>query len=130
MSNVTVYDSFDPDMVKRRLDTQTEKGYRTCWRWVGVTNREGIGLIRYQGRLQQVHRVAYLIHVGEIPDGWIIWRSCYDPACWYPEHMEAITRGMSRRRAWRKANLLPPRPDDADESIARHRAEYEARETK
>jgi hypothetical protein len=47
-----------------------------CLVWTGNCNFEGYGLVRYEGRTQKVHRVAYKVAVGPIPEGKFICHHC------------------------------------------------------
>src|SRR5688572_9025899 len=40
-----------------------------CWRWPGAKNPKGYGVIRRDGKRLPVHRVAYELRVGPVPDG-------------------------------------------------------------
>ncbi len=63
---------------------------RTCWVWTATTLPTGYGRFRYQGRLQLAHRVAYMLEVGPIPDGYTIDHLCRNRACVRPSHLDAV----------------------------------------
>lgn len=67
-----------------------KSGPEDCWLWTG-TKRTGYGQMRFQGRMQNAHRVAYLLFVGPIPEGRIhVDHLCRTPACVNPAHLEAV----------------------------------------
>lgn len=65
-----------------------------CHLWLGGTNAKGYGLIGWDedgGRHGGgVHRVAYRLAHGEIPDGWTIDHLCRNRACVRLSHLEAV----------------------------------------
>jgi len=77
---------------------ETEAG---CWEWVGHRSRGGYGKIvmpRTHGTWESgspksvfVHRVAYEVFVGPIPDGLHLDHLCRNRACCNPEHLEPVT---------------------------------------
>jgi len=72
----------------------------TCWLWTGSTSR-GYGSIRLGGADQprpQVHRVAYELLVGPIPDGMEIDHLCRVRNCVNPDHLEPVTTSENLRR--------------------------------
>lgn len=62
-----------------------------CWIWTGSGNGDGYGQASYQGKQQFVHRVAYTIIVGPIPDGLQIDHLCRVRHCLNPQHLEPVT---------------------------------------
>ena len=66
-----------------------------CWPWPGAKNREGYGQIRFNGRMQIAHRVAYELHIGPVPDGLVLDHICYERACFNPAHLEPVTNAQN-----------------------------------
>lgn len=54
-----------------------------CWEWTG-TRRAGYGRIRVAGRLGSVHRVAWEVFRGPIPEGRLVLHRCDNPPCFNP----------------------------------------------
>ncbi len=72
-----------------------------CWRWTGSHGPKGYGFISTSGRTRAVHRVAYEIWNGPIPDGLEIDHECRVRDCINPEHLRAMTHRENVRRAVR-----------------------------
>lgn len=57
-----------------------------CWLWEHATN--GLyGVMRYNGRQEYAHRVAFALFRGPIPQGIIVCHKCDVPSCVNPEHL-------------------------------------------
>lgn len=70
-----------------------------CWTWDGRLNRDGYGVLSAPLlRTKMAHRVSYILHVGQIPDGLTLDHLCRNPACVNPEHLEPVTMGENLRR--------------------------------
>lgn len=75
------------ERLEAKIERVTESG---CWIWTG-TNNCGYGQIWLNRRHHPVHRVAYEMHVGKIPEGMQIDHLCRVPSCCNPYHLEPVT---------------------------------------
>ncbi len=82
------------------LDRFHEKLDRTgdCWLWTGARSTSGYARLRVDGRSVDVHRWAYGLFVGPIPDGLQLDHLCRVRHCVRPSHLEPVTQVENMRR--------------------------------
>ncbi len=62
-----------------------------CRIWEGTVTHWGYGVLSWEGKLVYVHRAAWELENGPIPDGMFICHRCDTPLCIRPEHLFAGT---------------------------------------
>jgi hypothetical protein len=73
-----------------------------CVEWPGCRDRNGYGAKWVDGRRVMVHRWAYEKTFGAIPPGMQIDHLCRNKACYFVDHLEAVSGPENNRRAkWR-----------------------------
>jgi hypothetical protein len=76
-----------------------------CWLWVGKIDSYGYGQFRIglradrTRRMVAVHRFAYELEVGPIPEGLTIDHLCRIRRCVNPAHLEPVTARVNNLRA-------------------------------
>lgn len=65
----------------------TEQG---CWLWTGASYR-GYGRVSIKGVKLLVHRAAYELAFGPVPDGTVIHHKCGNSLCFRPGHLQSIS---------------------------------------
>lgn len=74
----------DIDRLKAKVKVNADTG---CWEWQASLNTNGYGQFRFRNRPQQAHRVSWILHNGEIPEGQNVLHRCDVPVCCNPEHL-------------------------------------------
>ncbi len=77
------------------------RGPDECWLYKGFVDKLGYGRIRvgdHPTRAIGVHRAAYELLVGPIPEGLTLDHLCRKPSCVNPAHLEAVTVRVNTMR--------------------------------
>lgn len=77
----------------------------------GCASRSGHRQISFKGKMRQVHRVAWTIVNGPIPDGLCVLHSCDNPPCVNVDHLWLGTVQDNNRDRDAKGRGKLPRPD-------------------
>ncbi len=88
-----------------------------CWRWTGPT-RGGYGYIKYGGKIQSTHRLAYELWAGPVPEGLDLDHLCRNRACFNPEHLDPVTH---RENALRGVSMVA---ENARKTHCKHGHEF------
>ncbi len=58
-----------------------------CWEWQGYTTELRYGQVAYEGSYWGVHRLAWYLTFGDIPQDMFICHMCDNPPCCNPSHL-------------------------------------------
>jgi hypothetical protein len=78
---------------------QVDKQEGECWQWNACKNPDGYGFFSTGGRSVAVHRIAYELTKGRIPDGLDVDHLCKNRGCCNPDHLEAVSHRVNMERA-------------------------------
>lgn len=100
--------------IEARLEALSED-MGDCRVWTGSKYPSGYGEVRYEGRVQGAHRVAWEVANGPIGDGLLVDHVCHNRACIKVEHLRLADRfqnasnrrGESRRKSDGVRNVYP-----------------------
>ena len=72
-----------------------------CSRYQGATDQDGYALVRVGKQVRRGHQVMWEIHNGRrIPPGHQPDHTCRLTSCINPHHLELVTCGENKKRAW------------------------------
>jgi len=60
---------------------------KNCWIWTACKSRNGYGNWGLNGKNFGTHRASWMIHNGEIPNGFYVLHKCDVPLCVNPSHL-------------------------------------------
>lgn len=88
--------------LQERFEARVVRG-PDCWTWAGSHNNKGYPVIaakNEQGKWRPylVHRIAYELLIGPIPDGLKIDHLCCNTRCVNPGHLEPVTQQVNMLR--------------------------------
>ena len=71
---------------QERFESKIDRS-SSCHIWKAGKDKDGYGSVSIRGKNLGSHRVSFLIHHGEIPDGMQVLHRCDNPSCVNPGHL-------------------------------------------
>jgi len=59
-----------------------------CWIWSAFCDKDGYGKLRVGKSCKGAHVVSWVIHFGEVPDGFSVLHRCHNAPCVNPSHLK------------------------------------------
>jgi hypothetical protein len=93
--------------LRKRFEAKVDKQSSPsgCWLWTASLATNGYGQLSEdvggKRHNHRAHRIAYLLYVGAIPDGFDLDHLCRNRCCVNPAHLEPVTRQENARRGIR-----------------------------
>lgn len=89
------------DIPQSRIDAfwanVDRQGQQQCWPWLLTLKPSGYARIVIRGKRYRVHRLAYELSVGPIPEGHELHHVCEVKHCCNPAHLEVMTKEAHSR---------------------------------
>ena len=93
--------------MKERLLSKVEKT-DSCWNWKGATRgKNGYGAMKVDGKVVSVHKLAYTLYRGEIPQNLLVSHTCHNSLCVNPDHLKLVTPKENHNEGVRRGTIVP-----------------------
>jgi hypothetical protein len=83
----------------------------SCWNWKAASRKVGYGCMKINGKLISAHRISWMLHFGDIPDGLYVCHVCDNRKCVNPEHLFLGTQSVNMKDAYEKGRIVVPHFD-------------------
>lgn len=94
----------------------------TCWLWTGAKRHKGYGAFKFDSKVIDAHRFAYILFKGEIKDNLFVLHTCDNRACVNPEHLFLGTNSDNMKDCYKKGRLKLPIPQKIHGTRSRYKS--------
>lgn len=108
---------FDNNDIKRFFGKSIKDNKTGCWEWQGYKNKAGYGYIKVKRKPYVAHRLSWMIHNGDIPEGMLICHHCDNPGCVNPEHLFVGTSADNSNDMVMKGRSAKPKGEQNNNAI-------------
>lgn len=91
--------------IKKFWSYVDKKSDDECWEWLGYRNARSSGTMSVNNYPTKAYKIAWMIHYGELLDGYTIYRKCRNSNCVNPKHLGIETNNeRTERNFWEKVD--------------------------
>lgn len=84
-----------------------------CALWTGAVTDRGYGTYKLESGVQtSIHRIAYIVYHGSIPDGLVVMHSCNNKLCIAEAHLVAGTQQQNHLDSLADGLFVPPHGEE------------------
>lgn len=86
--------------IKQRLERRiiTKDG---CWITDFSLDSQGYSSMQYNNKRFLIHRLSYILYIGDIPKGLLVCHKCNNKRCINPDHLYAATQSQNVKDAYK-----------------------------
>jgi len=81
----------------------------SCWNWIAaIRGKTGYGCMKFQGKIIDAHRISWILHNGDIPEGLLVCHTCDNRKCVNPNHLFLGTYKDNMQDCKNKGRVIVP----------------------